>query len=416
MRFSIPLFVAKRYFFAKKSQKAINIISIITSIAVAVGTFALVVILSVFNGFEGLVIEMFNKFDPDIKITSTIGKTFTISNSQLDEIKKIKGVKFAGLALEENVLLKYGDMQFIGSIKGIDETIFVNSGIKSSVTSGNGILNHKNIPLAILGEGVADKLSINFDNAIQPLSVYYPNKEVSNINLDPSNAFNIQNISIGGTFSIQHEFDTKYVIVPLKFVQELLDETGVYSSLEINLNYEQNINEEEIINKIKGIISNGLTIKNKNEQHEFLYKIMRAEKWAVFFILLFILIIATFNLTGALTMLIIDKQQDIFIMKSFGMPTKFLKQIFVLNGLIITLSGILIGVSSGLLLCWLQIKFGLLQFNGQGSFVVDSYPVKIIGSDIIYISISVMIIGIIASIIPVNSIFKRNKFNTLHTE
>lgn len=412
MKFSLPIFIARRYFFAKKSQKAINIISIITSIAVAVGTFALVVVLSVFNGFESLVIDMFNKFDPDLKVTAAVGKTFHLEENKIEAIRKIKGVKYAGFALEENVLLRYGEMQFIGSIKGIDEALFNSGGIKTSITSGNGQISYKGIPLAILGEGVADKLSINFDNAIQPLGIYFPNKEVTNINIDPSNAFKMQNISVGGTFSIQHEFDTKYVIVPLSFVQELLGENNTYSSLEISIS---DANEKEISSQIKNIIGDELIIKNKNEQHEFLYKIMNAEKWAVFFILLFILIIATFNLTGALTMLIIDKQQDIFIMKSFGMPSSTIKRIFIYNGLIITLSGIILGITLGLLVCWLQIEFGLLQFNGQGSFVVDSYPVKIVWTDILYISISVFLVGIIASIIPVNSIFKNNKFNTLTT-
>jgi lipoprotein-releasing system permease protein len=410
MKLSLPLFIARRYFFAKKTQKAINIISIITTIAVAVGTFALVVVLSVFNGFEGLVIEMFNKFDPNIKVSAKVGKSFTISESNLKQIKAINGVAYAGLALEENVLLKYGDQQFIGAIKGIDNGLFNCSGLKNSITSGNTSLNYKGIPMAIIGEGVANKLSVNFDNAIQPLTIYFPNKEVNNTSLDPTNAFKVENISIGATFSIQHEFDSKYIITPLKFVQNLLGE-NIVSSIEIYLN--NNADVKKTTASIRTIVGEGYYVKGRDEQHEFLYKIMRAEKWAVFFILLFILIIATFNLTGALTMLIIDKRQDIFIMKSFGVSTNTIKQVFIMNGLIITFIGVLFGLLLGVLLCWLQIRFGFLQFNGEGSFVVDAYPVKIISSDLLYIFAVVMIIGGLASVMPVFNIFKNNKFNLI---
>jgi lipoprotein-releasing system permease protein len=410
MKFSLSLFIARRYFFAKKTQRAINIISIITTIAVAVGTFALVVVLSVFNGFEGLVIEMFNKFDPNIKVSAKVGKSFIISESNLKQIKAIDGVAYAGLALEENVLLKYGDQQFIGAIKGIDNGLFNYSGLKNSITSGNTLLNYKGVPMAIVGEGVANKLSVNFDNAIQPLTIYFPNKEVNNISLDPSNAFKVENISIGATFSIQHEFDSKYIITPLNFVQNLLGE-NIVSSIEIYLN--NNADVEKTTASIRTIVGADYNVKGRDEQHEFLYKIMRAEKWAVFFILLFILIIATFNLTGALTMLIIDKRQDIFIMKSFGVSTNTIKQVFIMNGFIITFIGVLFGLLLGVLICWLQIRFGFLQFNGEGSFVVDAYPVKIISSDLLYIFAVVMFIGGLASVMPVFNIFKNNKFNLI---
>ena len=407
MLFKLPLSIASKYFFTKKSKRAIHIISLITTIAIAIGTFALIVVLSVFNGFEGLVISMFNQFDPDIKVTSKIGKTFNYDKSK---IASINGIEAIGKSVEENVLLKYKQQQYIATIKGIDENIFERSGIKNGITTGYKNLLIDGVSFAVLGAGVADKLSLNTESANEPLSIYYPNKDVTNININPANAFKIEGINIGGIFSIQQEFDVKYVIVPLQFAQRFFETNNQISSLEIYVN--SNTNVDEVCAEISNKLGSNYEVKNRFQQHNFIYKVMKAEKWAVFFILLFILIIATFNLTGALTMLIIDKQHDIFIMKSFGANTKLIKQIFVFNGLIITASGIVIGTVLGLAVCFAQQQFGLLQFNGEGSFVVDAYPVKIIFVDVLYVAISVFVIGFIASIIPVQNIFRNNNFNT----
>jgi lipoprotein-releasing system permease protein len=396
---------------SKKSQKAINIISMITTVAVAVGTLALIVVLSVFNGFESLVIDMFNKFDPPLKASASKGKTIHYSDDALQKIRAIKGVTHASASIEENALVKYGERQFIATIKGVDSAYFGASGMSNSVTSGSNNIFYKGIPLAILGEGVADKLSVNFDNAIQPLNIYFPNKNNINNSLDLSSAFTFENISIGGTFSIQQEFDNKFIIVPKIFLDSLLDLNQQCTAIEILMSDPSKISS--VKKSVQEILGNDFIVKDSEEQHEFIYKIMKAEKWAVFIILLFILMIATFNLTGALTMLIIDKQHDIFIMKSFGLMTERLKKIFIINGMLITVTGVVSGMLIGLGICFSQIQFGWLTFSGEGSFVVDAYPVEVKALDIFLISITVLVVGMVASIIPVNRIFRENKFNTV---
>lgn len=407
----LEIFIARKYFMSKKSQKAINIISLITTVAVAVGTLALVVVLSVFNGFEGLVIDMFNKFDPTLKATATVGKTIHYDETTLQKIRAINGVKTASASIEENALVKYGEKQFIATIKGVDTSYFNASGLRNSITSGNKSITYKEIPLAILGEGVADKLSVNFDNAIQPLNIYFPNKNNLDNTLDLSSAFTFENISIGGTFSIQQEFDSKFIIVPKSYLDSALQLQQECTAIEILLDEPSKL--YKIKSEIQSLLGPSYQVKDSEEQHEFIYKIMKAEKWAVFIILLFILMIATFNLTGALTMLIIDKQHDIFIMKSFGLMTNRLKRIFILNGMLITISGVLCGLFLGLAICYSQIYFGWLTFSGQGSFVVDAYPVQINFLDVLLIAVTVMLVGFVASIIPVNRIFRENKFNTV---
>ena len=273
------------------------------------------------------------------------------------------------------------------------------------------IITNKEIPLAILGEGVADKLSVNFDNAIQPLNIYFPNKNNLDNTLDLSSAFTFENISIGGTFSIQQEFDSKFIIVPKSYLDSALQLQQECTAIEILLDEPSKLSK--IKSEIQALLGPSFQVKDSEEQHEFIYKIMKAEKWAVFIILLFILMIATFNLTGALTMLIIDKQHDIFIMKSFGLMTKRLKRIFILNGMLITITGVLCGLFLGLAICYSQIYFGWLTFSGQGSFVVDAYPVQINFLDVLLIAATVLLVGFVASIIPVNRIFRENKFNTV---
>ena len=407
----LEIFIARKYFMSKKSQKAINVISLITTLAVAVGTLALIVVLSVFNGFEGLVVSMFNKFDPPLKATAASGKTIRYDESSLAKIRSLPGVRNASASIEENALVKYGERQFIATIKGVDTSYFSASGLQSAVSSGSTELIYQGIPLAILGEGVADKLSVNFDNAIQNLSIYFPTNNNISTSLDINSAFTYEPISIGGTFSIQQEFDTKYILVPKSFLDTLLHLENKCTAIEILVHSTANI--EEVRANVQAILGSSYQVKNSEQQHEFIYKIMKAEKWAVFVILLFILMIATFNLTGALTMLIIDKQQDIFIMKSFGLMTERVKKVFILNGMFITITGVLSGIVIGLLVCYSQIYFGWLTFSGEGSFVVDAYPVEIKLLDILLIAFTVLLVGLIASIIPVNRIFRENKFNTV---
>lgn len=405
---NFPLYIAKRYLFSKKSTNIINIISAISVIGVAVGTMALIVVLSVFNGFDDLIKSLFNSFDPDIKITSVNGKTF-IPDSRLDSLKTFKEIDIFTESVEDNALLKHRDKQYIATIKGVDENFLKTSGIDSMIVDGEFILKYEDKNFAIIGQGVAYYLSLGLNYVSPAITVYVPkrNKQISQLNIDE--AFNKKTIVTSGVFSIQQDFDSKYVIVPLDFAREIFNYTNEISSIEIKIKKGENI--EFVQNKIKKLFGNNFEVNNRYQQHELLYKIMQSEKWAIFLILTFILIIASFNVIGSLTMLIIDKQKDIFILQSMGADFSLIRKIFLFEGWLISFVGAIIGLIFGLLICWLQQEFGLIKLNTSGTFIIENYPVKIVIVDLFYVFSTVVLIGFIAAWYPVRYI-TRNYIST----
>lgn len=398
-----PLYIAKRYLFSKKTHNAINTISIISVIGVCIGTAALIIVLSVFNGFEGLVISLYNSFDPDVCVTVAKGKTFDITSFPLQQVKNISGIKNIAQVLEENALLKYKDKQYIVSIKGVSSEYTKVSGLDTMIINGEFDLYGGNHPFAVVGYGVAHYLSLEMHDIENPIQVWVPKSgEVSMTN--PENAFNQENIWPSGIFSIQHEFDSKYIIASLDFVRSILESPNKVSALEIKLN--PNTDVSKVQEEIKKIAGNNYDVKNRFEQHALLYKIMKSEKWAVYFILSFILLIATFNMVGSLTMLILDKRKDIAILRSMGANLKTIRKIFFTEGMLIALTGAMSGILIGFIVCLLQIKFGFIKLNTSGAFVVDSYPVKIQAMDFVYVFLTVMAISLLAIIYPLQRLGK----------
>lgn len=412
MSLNFPLFIAKRYLFSKKSHNAINIISIVSSIGVGIGTFALVVVLSVFNGFEGLIVSLFNSFDSDLKITALQGKTFDVSDSlKFNKLKSIAGVKYYSEVLEENALLKYNDAQFIATIKGVDNSYIQNSGLDSAITDGE--LPEKNAAnYALIGQGVANILGVNVGAFYTPIIIYLP-KSGKSINLsNPEDAFAISSILPTATFSIQQEIDSKYVLVPLLFAREVMNKNQRASSIEIGLSNKKN--SAAIKEKINTILENKFLIQDRFEQHEFLFKIMKSEKWAVFLILSFILVIATFNVIGSISMLILDKQKDIVVLKSLGASHSNLRTIFMVEGFLITFIGALFGLVLGIAVCLGQQHYGWINLNaGAGNFVVEAYPVDMQYLDLFYILTTVLFIGYFAAKYPAFNLI--NKTNLVKT-
>ncbi len=389
---NLGLEIARRYLIAKKSHNVINIISIVSIIGVMVGTMGLIIVLSVFNGFGNLVLSLYNSFDPDIRITYNNGKTFDPDSANISAIKKIDGIKYVNFSLEENALLQYRDRQYIVTLKGVSDDFVKATNFQNKIVEGQMVLQRGDTSFAIVGGQIAYSLALNVEDPFHSLGVYVPKRDVdASTLLDPSEAFISKNIYASGIFSIQQDFDSKYVVVPLHFARALIGQDKNISAIEIKLN--NGISEEAVLEKIKSITSNSYSVKDRLQQHDFIYKILRSEKLAVFMILSFILLIATFNIIGSLTMLIIEKKKDIAILLSMGADIPMVKRIFLLEGLFISLSGALSGMFLGGLICFIQQTFGIIKLENAGAFIVDAYPVAMQASDFLFVFITVFIIG-----------------------
>lgn len=399
----LSLYIAKRYLFAKKSRNAINIISTVSVAGVAVGTMALIIILSVFNGLETMVSAIFNTFDPDIKITAAEGKTFIADTSRLRLLTNVEGLSVYSLTIEENALLKYGDRQFIATIKGVDDNYAMVTDIDSSMWEGNFILRSENgREYAIPGIGVAQYLGIRL-NFITPLNIFVPRKTGST-SLNAENAFNRKYIFPSGIFEVEKEYDSKYVYIPIELARELTEiEYGV-SSVEIK--FTEQADPGSVEKSIMKIFGKGFIVQNRYEQQEIFYKVMRSERLAIFFILTFILIIASFNIIGSLTMLIIEKEHDIEILKSLGADNDLIKKIFIFEGWLISIIGASAGIILGFIICWLQQTYGLVKLQSD-SLIMDAYPVVMKVKDFIIVPATVLLIGYWAAWYPVRFLTKK---------
>ncbi len=397
MNFS--LYIAKRYLVSKKSNNLINVISLISVIGQVVGTAALIIVLSVFNGFEDVIKNLYNTFNPDFVITAEKGKSFHYSNFPTGEMTSIEGVSGIARVIEEDALFKYRDNQYIGKIKGVSDNYQNLSQIDLTIQEGSFSLQEGVSDFAVIGAGVAWYLDINIRDVRRLLSVYLP-KRGNASSFSFNSAFNNKVIHPAGTFSVQQEFDEKYVFVPLRFARQLLEYEDEVTSVEVFL--EEGTDTDRVQSKMQTILGDTFQIKNRYQQNKTLYKLLRSEKLAIFLILVFILILASFNIVGSLSILIVEKLKDIAILKSMGAGKSLIKKIFTTEGILISLTGSLLGLIVGFVLLQLQLQFGLIKLGaGEGSFIIDAYPVKILPLDFLYVFITVIIIGYIATWYPV---------------
>ncbi|MFC1732456.1 FtsX-like permease family protein [candidate division KSB1 bacterium] len=372
---------------------------------VTIGTMALIVVLSVFNGFEGLVKSLYNSFHADISITVKEGKTFDLHGFPVDQIKKMDGVKTFTEVIEENVLLRYHDKQDIVTMKAVSEDFEEMTGIDSMLVRGEFKLLQDKTEFAVLGYIVDYRLGINLNDYKTPIGVFVP-KRGKLKSPDPTQAFNNQFIFPSGTFSIQQDFDSKYIIVPINFARRLLDYDTEVTSIEIGTN--KGLNTNQLIESIKQLLGSDYIIKNRFQQHELLYKIMKSEKLGIYLILSFILFIATFNIIGSLSMLILDKKKDIGILQSMGASDNLIKRIFLTEGLLISLTGAIAGLIIGALLCLVQMRYGIIKLQGGDSFVINTYPVEVHFSDFMIVFCIVFIMGLGAAWYPVRQISRKH--------
>jgi lipoprotein-releasing system permease protein len=386
---------------SKKSQNVINIISWISVSGIAVGTMALIIVLSAFNGLETLVENLYASFDPDLKITLVEGKTFDVKDFPKDKILEIEEVQFYNSALEEVALIKYQDKQTVATIKGVEGSFYTMSGIDTMMIEGK--VNHtsdtKNS--IIMGWGIADQLSLFISQSVYQVSIIVPKRGIKK-GISPGSEFNRKMANATGIYSVNPDFDSKYVVADLSFVQKLLKHKGKLSSVELNL--KEGADWEKVKQKVQQVVGDRYKVQTRFEMNELIFKTNKTEKWITFLILSFILVIASFNIIGSLTMLIIDKQKDVWILKTMGANNKVIRRIFFVEGMLINFLGAFIGMFLGGVICWAQTTFGLLQLE---SSVIDFYPVELNLLDFVNVSIIVIIIGLIASWYPVRILTKK---------
>ncbi len=399
MRF--PFFIARRYLFAKKSHNAINIITLVSVIGVAVGTMALVVVLSVFNGFERLILSLFNSFNPDLEIRLREGKVFSIEDFPLQEMKNIPGVVLYSELLEETALLTYRDRQHLVTMRGVSDAYINITGIDTMLLAGDFLLKEGEADFIILGQGVEFVLGANINDFMNPLNLYVP-KRGRTTGLHPSQAFNASSLFASGVFGVQAEFDLEYVLVPLRLARSLLEYDSEVTSVVVAV--DATANQTRVQRQIENLLGPGFEVRNRLQQQEFLYKVMRSEKWAIFLILTFILIVASFNVIGSLTMLVIEKNRDIKILHSMGASQQIIRRIFLVQGIMISLGGALAGLILGGFISWLQMRFGIIAIQAEGSFIIDAYPVYVKAIDFLLVAVTVFAIGLLASVLPVRNI------------
>ncbi len=399
----LSLYIAKRYLFAKKSRNAINVISAVSVAGVAVGTMALIIILSVFNGLETMVTSIFNTFDPDLKITAAEGKTFIADTARLKLLAHVKGISCYSKTIEENALLKYGDRQYIATIKGVDNSYSMVTNIDSSMWEGEFTLkNEKGRAYAIPGLGVAQYLNIRI-NFITPLIIIFPKRSGSG-EFSPEDALNKKYIFPSGIFEVEKEYDSKYVYVPIDFAREVTQIEKGITSIEIKMR--KDADRGAVQKEVTKIFGKGFLVQNRYEQQEIFYKVMKSERLAIFFILTLILIIASFNIIGSLTMLIIEKERDIEILKSLGADNSLIRKVFIFEGWLISIIGAFTGIILGFLVCWIQQRYGLVKLHSE-SLIMDSYPVVLKLKDFIIVPGTVLLIGYWAAWYPVRFLTKK---------
>jgi lipoprotein-releasing system permease protein len=385
-------FIAFRYLFAKKKRNAINIISSIAVLAFTVCTTALIIILSTMNGFEELIFSMYNKFNPDIKITPIEGKFFEYQ-STLAKVKKIEGVAFVLPSLEDHAVVRNHDYQTICTVKGVDDRYFKINDLEGRISEGEALLSEKNVPLMVLGSGVGVKVNASTTGPFSQLTVITPRRGDYSVS-DPE-AVNQLLIQPSGLITLDEAISNKYVFVPMSFAEQLFETNGKASSLEIKLH--KNANEEKVYQAIQNLLAKEFKVQNRMEQQATLYKMFKSEKWASFAILTFILLIAAFNALGSLTMLVIEKKEDISTLISMGASKRIIQKIFFSIGFLISFFGAFLGLLIGLGLVALQQSTGFIKMQGA---IVDSYPVKIKGEDILLVLFTVLLLGLIVGILP----------------
>ena len=396
----LPLFIAHRYLVAKKSHNLINIITWISIIGISVGSFALIVVLSAFNGLQMVISSMNNRLTPDLQIAPVKGKTIDLTTFPLGQLKEIQGVDYVIPTITEDALFRANDKQHIGQVKGVgleyqnidrlNEIIHGDDGLRLSDEDEHNF--------AVPGAGVAWYLGVNADNPYAMMRIYVPKRGNASL-MSLENSFNSDVLTVRSVFSTEQDQDEELVLVPFDWLSELLEYENKATNVELFTAPNADINK--VKKSVATIIGEDFSVKNQQEQLETLYRIMRSEKWAVYIILTFILVLATFNVVGSLSMLMIDKRRDTEILKAMGADNRLIQKIFMNEGLLISVVGGLIGLLLGIILVLLQQHFGFVKFGSGGNYVVDTYPVLLKLKDVLLIFATILAVGCTSAFLTV---------------
>ena len=403
----LPLFIANRYLLAKKSHNLINIITWISILGISVGSFALIVVLSAFNGLEKVISSMNNRLTPDLQIATVKGKTIDLTTFPLGQLKDIQGVDYVIPTITEDALFRANEKQHIGQVKGVgleyqqidrlNEVVFGDTDLVLS--------DEDEHYFAVPGAGVAWYLGINAYNPYAMVRVYVPKRGNASL-MSLENSFNSDVLTVQSVFSTEQEQDEKMVLVPFDWLSELLEYEDKANNVELFLAPNADINK--VKKTVTSFIGDDYVVKNQQEQQETLYKIMRSEKWAVYVILTFILILATFNVVGSLSMLMIDKRKDTEILKAMGADNRLIQRVFMNEGLLISVAGGLIGLLLGVILVLLQQQFGFVKFGTGGNYVVDTYPVLLKLKDVLLIFATILVVGCTSAFLTVRHAMRKS--------
>lgn len=403
---NFPFYIARRYLFSKKSHNAINIISMVSVAGVVVATIALVCALSVYNGFNDLVSTLFSSFDPQLKLTPRTGKVFDPSLPEVERIKALPEVASVSEVLQDNALVRYRDRQVVATVKGVDDRFGELVSIDSILIDGRFALREDVVDYATLGVGLASALGVNA-GFVSPLEMYAPKRD-ERVNLsNPASSFQVEYAYTGGVFCInQQVYDENYMLVPLALARALFRYEKEVSALEIKL--KEGANVSAVKKEIQQLAGGAFRVEDRHEQQQASFKMMQVEKWMTFLILSFILAIALFNVVGSLSMLMIEKQEDVRTLRNMGAGDALIRRIFLFEGWMISGFGALIGIGIGLALCLLQQELGLIKLGQTaGAFIIDAYPVRVEAADLFTVFITVLTIGFLAAWYPVRYLGKR---------
>lgn len=409
----LPLLFAFRYLFARKSHNVINIISGISVAGMAIGTAALIVILSVYNGFDALVRSSMSTLDPDFLITPASGKVFVPEEHReaFDQLYEMPEIATMCTVLEESVFVSYDKRQATARAKGVDEVYEQETLLREHIRSGQFRLHRGDIPEVCVGAALAWQLGLN-PRFVTPLEIWYPSRKRAISLVNPTGALNCAKVYPTGTFSINSDVDAQYVILPIEKMRELLEYENEVSGVEIRLaeatevldgGAVRKVDARKVGERIAAIMGEGFIVKDRYQQNESVYKMMTYEKLVIWMILLFVVLIIAFNIFGSLSMLIIEKKDDIATMRNLGMPERMIRRVFVLEGWFISLLGLGIGLILGLALAWWQQQTGFIKM--PGNFLVESYPVVIQSLDVWITALSVALVGWLIALIPARRIF-----------
>lgn len=405
---NLPFYIARRYLFSKKKHNAINIISAVSVCGVALATLALICTLSVFNGFQDMVAGFFTAFDPELKITVREGKVFDPHESRVQQIHSMPEIEVWTETLEENAMVQYKDRQTMAVIKGVEDNFEQLTAIDSLLYgTGKFVLNDSIVDYGILGAELMSELGTGIQ-FVDPLRIYAPKRNVRVNMANPAASFNSDYLfSPGAVFVVnQQKYDARYILTSLSFARRLFDYDTEVSAIEIKL--KPGIDTDAVEKKMEEILGERFVVQNRYEQQADVFRIMEIEKFISYLFLTFILAIACFNVIGSLSMLILDKRDDVDTLRNLGASDRLIARIFLFEGRLISVFGAGIGIILGLLLCFLQQKFGLISLGGgDGRFVVDAYPVSVHVTDVLLVFVTVIAVGFLSVWYPVKYLSRR---------